>query len=76
VEGKCVLLVIERMEVCPQLVRGEVTGASSEDFWSQYLNKYRQSILDDFLIEPKLFSSSIRWRLEVLEDYLLSINTK
>jgi hypothetical protein len=32
VESKCILLVIEKMEVCPQLVRGEAMGASSEDF--------------------------------------------
>jgi hypothetical protein len=54
-------------------VRGD--GASSEDFWSECLDKYRQGILDNFSIEPKLFGSSIRWWLEVLEDYLLSINT-
>jgi hypothetical protein len=39
------------------------------------LDKYRQSILDNLLIDPKLFSSSIRWWLEVCKEYLLSINT-
>jgi hypothetical protein len=75
VESKCVLLVIERMMMCSQLVRGEAIEASSEDFWSECLDKYHQSILDDFSIKLKLFGSSIKWQLEVLEDYLLSINT-
>jgi hypothetical protein len=52
-ESKCVLFVIESMEVCPQLVRGKVTGASSEDFWSEYLDKYCQRILDHFLDRAK-----------------------
>jgi hypothetical protein len=59
-ESKCIFLVIERMEVFPQIVKGEVTGASSKDFWSKCLDKYRQGILDDFLIVPKLFGSRIR----------------
>jgi hypothetical protein len=74
-ESKCIVLVIERTEMYPQLVRGEATGARREDFWSECLDKYRQGILDNFLIDPMLFGSSIRWWLEVLEDYLLSINT-
>jgi hypothetical protein len=56
-------------------VRGEVTRASSKDVWSEYLDKYHYSILDNFLIEPKLFSSSIRHWFEVLKDYLLSVDT-
>jgi hypothetical protein len=57
-------------------VRGEVRLISSEDFWSECLDKYRQSMLDNLSIEPKLFGSSIRWWLEVLKDYVLSITTK
>jgi hypothetical protein len=49
------------MEVCPQLVRGEVIRASSEDFGSECLDKYREKILDNFLIDPRLFDNSIKW---------------
>jgi hypothetical protein len=38
-------------------------------------DKYRQSIVDDISIEPKLFSTSINSWLAVLEVYLLWINT-
>jgi hypothetical protein len=40
-EGECILWVIERTEVYPQLVRREAMGATSEDFWSECLDKYR-----------------------------------
>jgi hypothetical protein len=75
VESNCILFVIERTEVYPQLMRGEATGKGSEDVGSECLDQYHQGMLDDFSIEMKLFGSNIRWWLEVLEDYLLRIKT-
>jgi hypothetical protein len=60
VESKCILFVIERSEVCPKLVRGEATRVSSKDVWSKWLDKYCESILNNFLIEPMYFYRSIR----------------
>jgi hypothetical protein len=50
-------------------------GASNEDFWGQGLDQDRQSSLDNFSIELKLYSSSISQCLEILKANLLSINT-